>query len=272
MRRLCFTKRITLCLIDEKSINDDVEDKMFNHVKCTASSLLERRLGGEAVSIHKEKYREIINELNGRATLVAVSKTKPVEDILELYNLGHRDFGENYVQELKDKYDLLPKDIRWHYIGHLQSNKVKFIAPFIHLIHGVDSYNLLKEINKQAAKNNRVIDCLLQVHIAKEETKFGLDSHELETILSNDLSELKNVRICGLMGMASFSDNMYLVRSEFNYLKQLFDTTGSAFKIQNSKFKILSMGMSADYRIALEEGSTMVRIGSLLFGERTYLH
>jgi pyridoxal phosphate enzyme (YggS family) len=219
------------------------------------------------MSINKEKYGEIIKELNGKATLVAVSKTKPVEDIKALYDLEHRDFGENYVQELREKYEQLPKDIRWHYIGHLQSNKVKYIAPFVHLIHGVDSYNLLKEINKQAAKHNRVIDCLLQIHIAKEETKFGLDSQELETILNSDLSDLKNIRICGLMGMASFSDNMDLVRNEFKYLKSLFNkyTQLSTFNFQLST---LSMGMSADYKIALEEGSNTVRIGSILFGER----
>jgi pyridoxal phosphate enzyme (YggS family) len=222
------------------------------------------------MSINKEKYSEIIKELDGKATLVAVSKTKPTEDILELYNLGHRDFGENYVQELREKYEQLPKGIRWHYIGHLQSNKVKYIAPFVHLIHGVDSYNLLKEINKQAAKHNRVINCLLQVYIAKEETKFGLDENELYeliTLIKNELHELSNIRIAGLMGMASFSNDMNLVRSEFKYLKELFDKYAQ-FKIQNSKFKILSMGMSADYQVALEEGSNMIRIGSLLFGER----
>ena len=224
---------------------------------------------GEAMSINKEKYQEILAELNGKATLVAVSKTKPTEDIQALYDLGHRDFGENYVQELTQKYEQLPKDINWHYIGHLQSNKVKYIAPFIHLIHGVDSLSLLKEINKQALKNNRVIDCLLQVHIAKEETKFGLDSHELETILKTDFSELKNVHICGLMGMASFSNNMDLVRSEFKYLKNLFDKYAQ-HQTQNTKLQTLSMGMSADYKIALEEGSNMVRVGSLVFGERNY--
>lgn len=216
------------------------------------------------MSINKEKYNEVIKELSGKATLVAVSKTKPVEDIKALYDLGHRDFGENYVQELTQKYEQLPKDIRWHFIGHLQSNKVKYIAPFVHLIHGVDSLNLLKEINKQALKSSRVINCLLQIHIAKEETKFGLDSIELETILSSDLSDLKNIRICGLMGMASFSDNIELVRTEFKYLKSLF----VKFNIPHSTFHILSMGMSADYKIALEEGSNMVRIGSLLFGSR----
>lgn len=219
------------------------------------------------MSINKEKYREIITELNGKASLVAVSKTKPVEDIQALYDLGHRDFGENYVQELIQKYEQLPKDIHWHYIGHLQSNKVKYIAAFVHLIHGVDSLSLLKEINKQALKNNRVINCLLQIYIAKEETKFGLDSHELENLLSTDLSEFKNIRICGLMGMASFSDNMDLVRSEFNNLKNLFDKYAQ-LQTTNCKLQTLSMGMSSDYKIALEEGSNMVRIGSLLFGER----
>jgi PLP dependent protein len=220
------------------------------------------------MSINKEKYQEILAKLNSKVTLVAVSKTKPAEDILEMYNIGQRDFGENYVQELKEKYELLPKDIRWHYIGHLQSNKVKYIAPFVHLIHGVDSLNLLKEINKQGLKNNRLIDCLLQVHIAKEETKFGLDSDELDIILSSNLAELKNTRIYGLMGMASFSTNMNLVRAEFRYLKNLFDKCALSY-LSNCQLSILSMGMSADYNIAMEEGSNMVRIGSLLFGERT---
>lgn len=219
------------------------------------------------MSINTKKYQEIIEELNGKATLVAVSKTKPVEDILELYNLGQRDFGENYVQELVGKYEQLPKDIRWHYIGHLQSNKVKYIAPFVHLIHGVDSLSLLKEINKQALKNNRTIDCLLQIHIAKEETKFGLDSHELDAVFTADLSALKNIRITGLMGMASFSTNMDLVRAEFNYLKSLFDKY-AVMPTANCKLQTLSMGMSADYKIAMEEGSNLVRVGSLLFGTR----
>ncbi len=225
------------------------------------------------MSINTKKYKEIIDELDGKATLVAVSKTKPVEDILELYHLGQRDFGENYVQELVGKYEQLPKDIHWHYIGHLQSNKVKYIAPFVHLIHGVDSLSLLKEVNKQALKNNRIIDCLLQIHIAKEETKFGLDSHELDTVLTGDLSALKNVRITGLMGMASFSNNMDLVRAEFNYLKSLFDKYAQQQNTRqalwaNNQLQTLSMGMSADYKIAIEEGSNMVRVGSLLFGER----
>lgn len=208
--------------------------------------------------VNKSNYERIQKELQAKAvTLVAVSKTKPVEDILELYGLGHRDFGENYVQELVDKEAQLPKDIRWHFIGHLQSNKVKYIAPFVHLIHGVDSFKLLQEIDKQAKKQNRIIDCLLQVYIAKEETKFGLDENELAEVL---MRELVNARVCGLMGMASFSDDMELVRSEFRYLKTLFD--------KQPKLQTLSMGMSGDYTIAVEEGSNMVRIGSLLFGER----
>ncbi|MBN8673955.1 MAG: YggS family pyridoxal phosphate-dependent enzyme [Chitinophagales bacterium] len=215
--------------------------------------------------VNKSNYERIQKELQAKAvTLVAVSKTKPVEDILELYELGHRDFGENYVQELADKQAQLPKDIRWHFIGHLQSNKVKYIAPFVHLIHGVDSFKLLQEIGKQAKKQNRIIDCLLQVYIAKEETKFGLDENELAEVL---MSELVNARVCGLMGMASFSDDMELVRSEFRYLKTLFDKHAKP-PTSNQALQILSMGMSSDYKIAVEEGSNMVRIGSLLFGER----
>jgi hypothetical protein len=219
--------------------------------------------------IHIEKYKQILIDLNGTATLIAVSKTKPIEDIQALYDLGQQDFGENYVQELVDKYDKLPKDIRWHFIGHLQSNKVKYIAPFVHLIHGVDSLSLLKEINKQGLKNNRIIDCLLQIHIAKEETKFGLNSDELEAVLTGELSTLKNIRIIGLMGMASFSTNMNIVRAEFNYLKSLF-VKYTPLQTANCKLQILSMGMSSDYKIAIEEGSNMIRIGSLLFGERKY--
>jgi pyridoxal phosphate enzyme (YggS family) len=221
------------------------------------------------MAINKQNFLSIIKELGSNTTLIAVSKTKPVEDILELYNLGQRDFGENYVQELVGKYEQLPKDIRWHYIGHLQSNKVKYIAPFVHLIHGVDSLSLLKEVNKQALKNNRVIDCLLQVFIAKEETKFGLDSSELDVVLTSDLSALKNIRITGLMGMASFSTNMDLVRAEFKYLKGLFDTYAPLSTV-NLQLTTLSMGMSSDYHPALEEGSNMIRIGSLIFGERNY--
>nr|WP_294907993.1 YggS family pyridoxal phosphate-dependent enzyme [uncultured Lacibacter sp.] len=226
------------------------------------------------MAVNTEAYQSIKNELDAKqVTLVAVSKTKPVEDILTLYEMGQRDFGENYVQELVDKQAQLPKDIRWHFIGHLQSNKVKYIAPFVQLIHGVDSLKLLKEINKEAAKNNRVIDVLLQVHIAQEETKFGLNEEELKNIYNKNadgLSELKNVRICGFMGMASFSDDLEKVRGEFIYLKSLFDWFAD-LSIANCQLSILSMGMSGDYKIAVEEGSTMVRIGSLLFGARNYV-
>jgi PLP dependent protein len=216
------------------------------------------------MSVNKEKYKEILTELNGKAALIAVSKTKSAEDIQALYDEGHRDFGENYVQELVEKEAILPKDIRWHFIGHLQSNKVKYIAPFVYLIHGVDSEGLLKEVNRQAKKNNRVIDCLLQVYIATEETKFGFDEHELNEL--HGLHELTSVNIKGLMGMASFSNDMNLVRSEFKKLKTIYDQ----LSIINYQLSILSMGMSGDYKTAVEEGSNMVRIGSLLFGERNY--
>lgn len=219
------------------------------------------------MAVNIEKYNEIKKEL-GRVTLVAVSKTKPNQDIQELYNLGQRDFGENYVQELVDKQAVLPKDIRWHFIGHLQTNKVKYIAPFVHLIHGVDSFKLLQEINKQGAKHNRIIDCLLQVHIAQEETKFGMDETELEEALAA-AAGLSHVRVCGLMGMASFSDDQEKVRNEFRLLKKLFNKIGE-WPVVNGEWALLSMGMSGDYTIAVEEGSTLVRIGSLLFGARIY--
>jgi len=220
------------------------------------------------MAVNKEKYKEIIDELGDKVTLVAVSKTKPVEDILELYELGQRDFGENYVQELADKQAQLPADIRWHFIGHLQSNKVKQIAPFVYLIHGVDSLKLLQEINKQAGKQNRIINVLLQVHIAKEETKFGLDEKELATIMDNkQLDPLTNTCVAGLMGMASFTEDIMTIQNEFHYLKSLFDKHAQ-FPIPDSQFHFLSMGMSSDYAIAVENGSNMVRIGSLLFGGR----
>lgn len=214
--------------------------------------------------VNTETYKKITEELINKATLVAVSKVKPVEAILELYHLGQRDFGENYVQELVDKQSKLPTNINWHFIGHLQSNKVKFIAPFVYLIHGVDSIKLLKEVNKQAAKNNKIIKCLLQVHIAQETTKFGFGLDELNDLFF--LSEFKNVEVIGLMGMASFSNDLNLVRKEFIQLQQLFKTLQKS----NPQFTTLSMGMSDDYKIALEEGSNMIRIGSLLFGKREY--
>ncbi|MDI3526645.1 MAG: dependent protein, partial [Tenuifilum sp.] len=211
------------------------------------------------------------SELPSHVKLIAVSKTHPVEAIMEAYNAGHRLFGENKVQELVSKYEQMPKDIEWHLIGHLQTNKVKYIAPFVSLIHSVDSLKLLKTINKEAAKNNRVIDCLLQVHIAQEETKFGLSTQELHDILkSPELDQLNNIRICGLMGMATFTDNIQQVRNEFRNLKNIFDEVKNAYFQMESFFKEISMGMSGDYRIAIEEGSTMVRIGSNIFGHRIY--
>lgn len=220
------------------------------------------------MGVNKENYHRIKKELGERVTLVAVSKTKPVSDIEALYELGHRDFGENYVQELVEKQALLPPDIRWHFIGHLQSNKVRYIAPFVHLIHGVDSVKLLKEINKQAEKNQRMIDCLLQVHIAMEETKFGLSEEELKDLFSNRLAELRQFRslsIRGLMGMASFTEEEQKLRQEFHSLKVIFE---SLREQGFSEMDILSMGMSSDYRIAVEEGSSLIRVGSLLFGAR----
>jgi pyridoxal phosphate enzyme (YggS family) len=216
------------------------------------------------MSVNVEAYHSIQQEfVKQSVTLVAVSKLKPASDIEDLYKEGQRDFGENYVQELVDKQAVLPSTINWHFIGHLQSNKVKYIAPFVHLIHGVDSLKLLQEINKQALKNNRVIDCLLQVHIAKEETKFGLDAPELSDALEA-AKQLPNVNIKGLMGMASFSDNQELVATEFKYLHELFTT--HHFNVQTNA--VLSMGMSADYALAIKSGSNMIRIGSLLFGAR----
>lgn len=198
--------------------------------------------------------------------LVAVSKTKPVEDLQEAYEAGIRDFGENKIQEMCDKYEVLPKDIRWHMIGHVQTNKVKYMAPFVHLIHGVDSLKLLKEIDKQAQKNNRVIDVLLQQFIADEETKFGLDDKEIRQIMQEEIQSLPHVRIVGLMGMATFTDDENQIRNEFKMLKSNFEYLKNNFE----NISILSMGMSGDYQIAIEEGSTMVRIGSSIFGHRNY--
>lgn len=199
-------------------------------------------------------------------TLIAVSKTKPISDLEEAYTAGIRDFGENKIQEMCDKYEALPKDIRWHMIGHVQTNKVKYMAPFVDLIHGVDSLKLLKEINKQAEKNNRVIKVLLQQFIADEETKFGLDENEVRQIMSDEVKDLPYVQVVGLMGMASFIDDENKIRNEFRSLKSNFDF----LKSTNENISILSMGMSGDYKIAIEEGSTMVRIGSSIFGHRNY--
>jgi len=211
------------------------------------------------------------NEIPQHVKLVAVSKTKSAETILEAYNGGHKIFGENKVQELSDKYEILPKDIEWHMIGHLQSNKVKYIAPFVSLIHGIDSFKLLEVIDKEGKKNNRIINCLLQFHIASEETKFGLGLKEAESILSSEaFKQLKHINIKGVMGMASFVDDEKQIRSEFRELVYIFNELKRGYFADKKDFKEISMGMSGDYKIAIEEGATIVRIGSLLFGERNY--
>ncbi|HKC68124.1 MAG TPA: YggS family pyridoxal phosphate-dependent enzyme [Bacteroidia bacterium] len=214
-----------------------------------------------------ENLKKIKAELPASVTLIAVSKTKPVELIKEAYDAGQRDFGENYIQELEEKHKQLPTDIRWHAIGHLQSNKVKYIAPFVHLIHAVDSLKLLQEINKQALKNNRVIDCLLQIHIAQEETKFGFSFVECEEMFkTEEFKKLQNMRVVGFMGMATNTDNETQIKTEFQSLNNFYQK----IKGQNPHISILSMGMSGDYKIAIAEGSTMIRIGSSIFGERNY--
>ena len=220
-----------------------------------------------------ENLDSIKQQLPPGITLVAVSKTKPDQEVLEAYHAGHRDFGENKVQAMTARLDHLPGDIRWHMIGHLQSNKVKYIAPFVYLIHGVDSLKLLRVIDREAAKNDRIIDCLLQMYIAEEETKFGLSADELREILTaSEINDLKIIRIRGLMGMATFTQNMEQVRKEFQYLRRIFEETKAAFFSRDEDlFDQLSMGMSDDYMIAAEEGSTMVRIGSLIFGPRNYV-
>lgn len=217
----------------------------------------------------QENLEEIRKDIPNNVTLIAVSKTKPVADILEAYNANQRHFGENKVQEMVDKYEFLPKDIHWHLIGHLQTNKVKYIAPFVHLIHAVDSAKLLHEINKQALKNDRIIDCLLQFHIAEEESKFGLSMDEARELLENqDFLHLRNIRIRGVMGMATFTDNEDQIRSEFNELVNIFYTLKSHYFKYNSEFSEISMGMSGDYKTAIDVGSTMVRVGSSIFGTR----
>jgi len=215
----------------------------------------------------KENLRQVLSSIPQGVSLVAVSKTKPEEDLQAAYAAGQRIFGENKIQEMTRKFEALPKDIEWHMIGHVQSNKVKYMAPYVGLIHGVDREKLLKEINKQAAKNNRVIDCLLQIHIAQEETKFGLDHGELSQIIDNaKANAYPNIRLVGLMGMATFTSDEDQIRAEFGHLKQLFDHSVNELK----DFSILSMGMSGDYAIAIEEGSNMIRVGSKIFGERNY--
>jgi len=218
----------------------------------------------------EKNLKNITRRIPEHVALVAVSKTKPNSDIMEAYNAGQRVFGENYVQEMVEKHEQLPRDIQWHFIGHLQSNKVKYIAPFVCLIHGVDSLKLLKEIDKQAKKNDRVIKCLFQMHIAEEETKFGLSENELEDILNflrNDDNEMANIKITGLMGMATFTDDEKQIKKEFQYLKSVFDKY-KQLQASNLKLETLSMGMSGDYQLAIDCGSTMVRIGSSIFGTR----
>lgn len=221
------------------------------------------------MTVIADQIQRIQASLPKGVQLVAVSKTKPVSDILQAYEAGQRIFGENKVQELTGKYEALPKDIAWHMIGHLQSNKVKYIAPFVSLIHGVDSFNLLQEINKQASKCNRVQDVLLQFYIAQEETKFGFTLEEATAMLQSDpFKSLQSVRIIGVMGMASFTSDKEQIRREFNQLKSIFDQLRIQFFGNTDSFKEISMGMSGDYEIAIEAGSTLVRIGSSIFGGR----
>ena len=217
-----------------------------------------------------QNLTKIKSQIPARVTLVAVSKTKPVADLMEAYDAGQRIFGENKIQEMTDKWEVMPKDIEWHMIGHVQTNKVKFMAPYVSLIHGVDSLKLLQEINKQAAKNNRIIDCLLQVYIAEEESKFGLDEQELEELLKQvqqDKENYKNIRIVGLMGMATFTENKNQIEKEFKHLKTIFDKY-KTLNTEHCQLNTLSMGMSGDYQLAISCGSTMVRIGSSIFGSR----
>ncbi len=215
-----------------------------------------------------QNLNHIKSTLPEHVPLVAVSKTKPVADLMEAYNAGQRIFGENKIQEMVDKWEKMPKDIEWHMIGHVQSNKVKYMAPFVSLVHGVDSLKLLEEINKQALKNNRIIDCLLQIYIAEEESKFGLDEQELQALLaSSNFQEMKNIRIIGLMGMATFTDNQNQIKKEFTHLKSIFESI-KHLQTANCKLNTISMGMSGDYQLAISCGSTMVRIGSSIFGGR----
>jgi pyridoxal phosphate enzyme (YggS family) len=216
----------------------------------------------------QDNLLKIKSQLPENVTLVAVSKTKPVEDLMEAYHAGQRIFGENKIQEMTEKWQQMPKDVEWHMIGHVQSNKVKYMVPYVKLIHGVDSLKLLKEVNRQAIRWRKSINCLLQIHIAEEETKFGLDEKELEELLNSDeFKEMKNINVIGLMGMATFTDNEEQIKKEFQYLKTIFDKV-SKLKTDNCQLNTLSMGMSGDYQLAIECGSTMVRIGSSIFGNR----
>lgn len=216
----------------------------------------------------QENLLQIKSQLPSNITLVAVSKTKPVEDLMEAYNAGQRIFGENKIQEMTEKWQQMPKDIEWHMIGHVQSNKVKYMVPYVKLIHGVDSLKLLKEINRQAVRWRKNINCLLQIHIAEEETKFGLNENELIELLNSDeFKEMTNIKVIGLMGMATFTDNQEQIKKEFQNLKNIFDKL-QKLETLNLKLETLSMGMSGDYQLAIDCGSTMVRIGSSIFGTR----
>lgn len=217
----------------------------------------------------KDNLLHIKQSLPPHITLVAVSKTKPVSDLMEAYEAGQRIFGENKIQEMTDKYEEMPKDIEWHMIGHVQTNKVKYMAPFVSLVHGVDSLKLLKEIDKQAQKNNRIINCLLQMHIAEEETKFGMDEAELNELLASDeFKQMQNIKVTGLMGMATFTEDENQIKKEFTHLKTIFDNISQQPETQNFKPETLSMGMSGDYELAITCGSTMIRVGSSIFGHR----
>ncbi len=219
----------------------------------------------------KENLLRIKKKLPENVTLVAVSKTKPIADLQEAYDAGQRIFGENKIQEMVDKHNVLPKDIQWHMIGHLQSNKVKYMASFVNLIHGIDKFKTLKEINKQAKKHDRIIDCLLQVKIAKEETKFGFSTDEIKTLLnSKELADLESIKIVGFMGMASFTEDEQQLQEEFLSLKTIFEKQKQITDTKNCKLQILSMGMSGDYPLAIANGSTMIRVGSSIFGNRNY--
>jgi hypothetical protein len=218
----------------------------------------------------KENLNKIKSSLPEHVTLVAVSKTKPVSDLMEAYDAGQRIFGENKIQEMAEKHETMPKDIQWHMIGHVQRNKVKYMAPFVSLIHGVDNFKLLKEINKQAEKNNRVIDCLLQIKIAEEDSKFGMAIKDASEIVQSKLfSELKHIQITGVMGMATFTDDQNQIKKEFDLLKSTFDNL-KQHQTENCKLETISMGMSGDYELAIERGSTMIRVGSSIFGSRNY--
>lgn len=219
----------------------------------------------------KENLEKIRATMPEGITLVAVSKTKPISDLQEAYDAGQRTFGENYPQEMRDKHEVLPQDIQWHFIGHLQTNKIKYIIPYVTLIHSIDTANLLEAVNKEAKKHERVVDCLLQFHIAQEETKFGLDLDEARQLLESEtFKAMENVRICGVMGMATFTDDKTEVRKEFKHLKAIFDILKKEYFANQPQFKEISMGMSEDYLIAIEEGATMVRVGSKIFGARKY--